>query len=32
MPYQKAMRKRQVCVEPLFAKAKLWLRFRRCRL
>lgn len=30
--YQKAMRKRQVWVEPLFAEAKLWHGLRRFRL
>ncbi len=30
--YQKAMRKRQVWVEPLFAEAKVWLGLRRFRL
>jgi transposase len=30
--YQKAMRKRQVWVEPLFAEAKLWHGLRRLRL
>jgi hypothetical protein len=29
--YQKAMRKRQVWVEPLFAEAKLWHGLRRFR-
>jgi hypothetical protein len=31
-PYQKARRKRQVWVEPLFAEAKDWHGLRRCRL
>ena len=31
-PYQKAMRKRQVWVEPLFAEAKAWHGLRRFRL
>ncbi|HEU5430341.1 MAG TPA: transposase, partial [Thermomicrobiales bacterium] len=31
-PYQKAMRKRQVWVEPLFAEAKTWHGLRRLRL
>jgi hypothetical protein len=31
-PYQKAMRKRQVWVEPLFAEAKQWHGLRRLRL
>jgi hypothetical protein len=31
-PYQKAIRKRQVWVEPLFAKAKEWHGLRRLRL
>ena len=31
-PYQKAMRKRQVWVEPLFAEAKEWHGMRRFRL
>jgi hypothetical protein len=31
-PYQKALRKRQVWVEPLFAEAKLWHGLRRLRL
>jgi DDE family transposase len=31
-PYQKAMRKRQGWVEPLFAEAKLWHGLRRLRL
>jgi hypothetical protein len=31
-PYQKAMRKRQVWVEPLFAEAKEWHGLRRFRL
>ena len=31
-PYAKAMRKRQVCVEPLFAEAKEWHGLRRSRL
>jgi hypothetical protein len=31
-PYQKAMRKRQVWVEPLFAEAKDWHGLRRLRL
>src|SRR5262249_41022986 len=30
--YQKARRKRQVWVEPLFAEAKGWHGLRRCRL
>jgi transposase len=30
--YQKAMRKRQVWVEPKFAESKLWHQVRRCRL
>jgi hypothetical protein len=30
--YQKAMRKRQVWVEPLFAEAKAWHGLRRLRL
>jgi hypothetical protein len=30
--HQKAMRKRQVWVEPLFAEAKEWHRLRRLRL
>ncbi len=30
--YKKAMRKRQVWVEPLFAEAKEWHRLRRLRL
>ena len=30
--YQKALRKRQVCVEPLFAEAKDWHGMRRFRL
>ncbi len=30
--YQKAMRKRQVWVEPLFAEAKVWHALRRFRL
>jgi hypothetical protein len=30
--YRKAMRKRQVWVEPLFAEAKEWHGLRRCRL
>jgi hypothetical protein len=31
-PYQKAMRKRKVWVEPIFAEAKLWHGMRRFRL
>ena len=31
-PYQKAMRKRQVWVEPLFAEGKQWHQMRRFRL
>jgi hypothetical protein len=31
-PYQKAMRKRQVWVEPIFAEAKVWHGMRRFRL
>jgi hypothetical protein len=31
-PYQKALRKRQVWVEPLFAEAKDWHGLRRLRL
>jgi hypothetical protein len=31
-PYAKAMRKRQVWVEPLFAEAKQWHGLRRFRL
>jgi hypothetical protein len=31
-PYEKALRKRQVWVEPLFAEAKEWHRMRRFRL
>jgi DDE family transposase len=31
-PYAKAMRKRQVWVEPLFAEAKAWHGLRRFRL
>src|SRR5690242_11961775 len=31
-PYQKALRKRQVWVEPLFAEAKAWHGLRRLRL
>jgi hypothetical protein len=31
-PYQKAMRKRKVWVEPLFAEAKAWHGLRRLRL
>jgi hypothetical protein len=31
-PYRKAMRKRKVWVEPLFAEAKLWHTLRRFRL
>ena len=31
-PYRKALRKRAVWVEPLFAEAKEWHRFRRFRL
>jgi hypothetical protein len=31
-PYAKAMRKRQVWVEPLFAEAKVWHGLRRFRL
>jgi transposase len=31
-PYQKAMRKRKVWVEPIFAEAKLWHGVRRFRL
>jgi transposase len=31
-PYRKALRKRAVWVEPLFAEAKEWHRSRRCRL
>ncbi len=31
-PYAKAMRKRKVCVEPLFAEAKDWHGLRRFRL
>src|SRR5262249_48249135 len=31
-PYAKAMRKRRVWVEPLFAEAKDWHGLRRCRL
>ena len=31
-PYKKAIRKRQVWVEPLFAEVKEWHRFRRLRL
>ncbi len=31
-PYRRAMRKRQVWVEPLFAEAKLWHGLRRFRL
>jgi hypothetical protein len=30
--YQKAMRKRQVWIEPLFAEAKAWHGLRRLRL
>ena len=30
--YQKAMRKRQVWVEPKFSESKLWHQGRRCRL
>jgi hypothetical protein len=31
-PYQKPMRKRKVCVEPLFAEAKDWHGLRRLRV
>ena len=31
-PYEKALRKRSVWVEPLFAEAKNWHGMRKCRL